>query len=238
MMKPVKPRSRITLPPAPSGGSVAKRRGGPAAAPRAKRDPLATRAALIDAAAKTFKREGYFATDTNAIARRAGYAPGSFYNHFADKTAILLAVYEHYVELEWQGVREAALLNLPPAPAGGSVAQRRGGQSTDQPVKRIASILDFIEGLHTEWARFRTDLRTVSRIEPAVAKVLTESRAKQMELLSALTGLSRAKDGPRLLMALTLVERYADLLAEAKALGLSAAAVKRELAAALQRTLA
>jgi hypothetical protein len=133
---------------------------------------------------------------------------------------------------------DTPLLNLPPASAGGSTAKPGGGQAAVQPQKRIASILDFIEGLHTEWARFRTDLRTVARLEPAVAKVLTQSRAKQMELLSALTGLSLAKDGPRLLMALTLVERYADLLAEAKTLGLSAAAVKRELAAALQRTLA
>lgn len=180
------------------------------------RDPLATRKALVDAAAKIFKREGYFATDSNAIARAAGYAPGSFYNHFADKTAILLAVYERYVELEWQGVREAAAA---------------------RPSVRVTNVLEFIEGLHTEWARVRTDLRTVARLEPAVAKILAESRAKQMELLSALTGLSRAKDGPRLLIALTLVERYADLLAEARTLSLSEPAVKRELAAALQRTL-
>lgn len=222
IMKPVKLRSKINLSAAPVGGSALRSPqgkawgGGPAAAPRAKRDPLATRVALIDAAAKIFKREGYFATDTNAIARAAGYAPGSFYNHFADKTAILLAVYEHYVELEWQGVRAAAAA---------------------RPSVRVTNVLEFIEGLHTEWARFRTDLRTVARLEPAVAKILAESRAKQMELLSALTGLSRAKDGPRLLIALTLVERYADLLAEARTLSLSEPAVKRELAAALQRTL-
>ena len=59
-----------------------------------------------------------------------------------------------------------------------------------------------------------------------------------MDMLADLTGLSRAKHGPRLLIALALVERYADLLAEAQSLGLPAAMVKRELAAALQRALA
>lgn len=201
-----------------SASSTAQRSrtgGGPGSAPGPKpklRDPLATRAALVDAAAAIFKRDGYFATDSNAIARRAGYAPGSFYNHFEDKTAILLAVYQRYVELEWQGVREAA---------------------ASHPAARIASILDFIEGLHGEWARFRTDLRTVARLEPVVAKTLAASRAKQMELLAALSGLSRAKHAPRLLIALALVERYADLLAEATTLALQTTAVKRELTAAL-----
>jgi AcrR family transcriptional regulator len=212
-MKNVKPRSKnAKLPPASARENTTAARQKPK-----PRDPLATRAALIGAAAAIFKREGYFATDTNAIARRAGYAPGSFYNHFADKTAILLAVYERYVDLEWRGVRQTAATH----PAG-----------------RIVSVLDFIEGLHGEWARFRTDIRTVARLEPAVAKVLAASRAKQMDMLAGLTGRSRAKYGPRLLIALTLVERYADLLTEAKTLDLQTAAVKRELAATLTRIVA
>lgn len=120
---------------------------------------------------------------------------------------------------------------------GGSTAKPGGGQATVQPQKRIASILAFIETLHTEWARFRTDLRTVARLEPIVAKALSQSRSNQVDMLATLTGLSRAKHGPRLLIVLALVERYADLLAEARALSLAEPAVKRELAAALQRTL-
>jgi AcrR family transcriptional regulator len=250
-MKTVKHRSSTeNLPPAFAGGSTAKPGGGKATAPLVKpkpRDPLATRRALIDAAAAIFRREGYFATDSNAIARAAGYAPGSFYNHFADKTAILLAVYDHYVELEWRGVREATTQsprpNLPPASAGGStsgIAQRsrtRGGQTAASPDKRIALILDFIESLHSEWARFRTDLRTVARLEPQVARALATSRSKQIDMLASLSGLSRAKHGPLLLTALALVERYADLLAEAKTLALPAAAVKRELSETMQHML-
>lgn len=221
-MRTVKPRSNPgNRPPAPAEGSALRNpkggawRGGGTAA-RPKRDPRATRAALIDAAAKIFKREGYFATDSNAIARRAGYAPGSFYNHFADKTAILLAVYEQYVEQEWDGIRQAMALH---------------------PKSRIPSVLEFLENLHGEWARFRTDLRTVAQMEPAVTKALAASRAKQMELLAGLSGLSRTKDGPRLLIALTLVERYAGLIAEGHALGLQAATIRREMAASLQRAL-
>ena len=54
-------------------------------APR-PRNPAATREALVDAAARIFNGSGYFATDTNAIAREAGYAPASFYKHFKDKS--------------------------------------------------------------------------------------------------------------------------------------------------------
>jgi AcrR family transcriptional regulator len=59
------------------------------------RDPQESRRALLKAAAKIFNSEGYFATDSNRIARAAGYAPGTFYTHFADKRAIFLAVYEN-----------------------------------------------------------------------------------------------------------------------------------------------
>jgi AcrR family transcriptional regulator len=180
------------------------------------RDPRTTRAALVAAAAEIFRRDGYFATDTNAIARAAGYAPATFYKHFTDKTAALLAVYDVYVAQEWRGVREAAAA---------------------RPALRIAKVLAFIETLHAGWARFRTDLRTVARLEPAVAQTLAASRAKQLDLLSALTGLSLKRDAARLLIALSLVERYADLLAEAHMLGVAETAIKREMVAALARTL-
>ena len=39
-----------------------------------------------------FIESGYAGTDTNRIARRAGFAPQTFYRWFADKTAILRAV--------------------------------------------------------------------------------------------------------------------------------------------------
>jgi len=162
------------------------------------RNPAATREALMTAAARIFNREGYFATDTNAIARAAGYAPASFYKHFADKAAILLAVYEDYVRREWAGL-EAAM-------AGETVLQ-----------KRLRRALGFIIGFHGEWSAFRTTLRAVARIEPAVAEALKASRARQIGYLAAATGLSAQRHRATLLMILGIVERLAETVQDAEA---------------------
>ena len=162
------------------------------------RNPAATREALMTAAARIFNREGYFATDTNAIARAAGYAPASFYKHFADKAAILLAVYEDYVRREWAGL-EAAM-------AGETMLQ-----------KRLRRALSFILGFHGEWSAFRTTLRAVARIEPAVAEALRASRARQLSYLAAATGLSAQRHRATLLMILGIVERLAETVLDAEA---------------------
>jgi AcrR family transcriptional regulator len=173
------------------------------------RDPLATRAALVEAAADIFRAEGYFATDTNAIARRAGYAPASFYKHFPDKTAILLAVYERYADLEWQGVRD---------------------EQARKPEQRIKAVLAFLERLHRDWARFRTDLRTVARMDAAVAGALAHSRKRQLKMMSELTGQSSGRQVAAHLLTLKMMENYADALAEAGALGIASTAVRAAMA--------
>lgn len=52
----------------------------------------ATRKALIAAAADEFVARGLERTSIERIATRAGYTRGAFYAHFADKTAVALAV--------------------------------------------------------------------------------------------------------------------------------------------------
>jgi len=62
-----------------------------------RRDPAATRAAFVRAAWQEFEERGFDATQSNRIARRAGYAPQTFYRHFTDKVDILLAVYADWI---------------------------------------------------------------------------------------------------------------------------------------------
>src|SRR5262245_39246994 len=69
--------------------------------------PANTRARLVAAAARVFNRDGFHGTDSNRIARAAGYAPGSFYKHFADKRAIFLEAWEAWVTAEWEAVETA-----------------------------------------------------------------------------------------------------------------------------------
>src|SRR5271154_1898855 len=105
----------------------------------AARDPSDTRARLLAAARKEFNSKGYFGTDSNRIARRAGFAPQTFYRHFADKIAIFLAVYDGW----WQE-ESAALGEVLATPALRGQARRAA-----------MVVIDF----HTRWRIFRRSLR-------------------------------------------------------------------------------
>lgn len=83
--------------------------------PRKKSDPqnlasiAATRQRLLDAAREEFSLQGYFSTDSNKIARRAGLSPGTFYNHFSNKLGIFCEVYEEATRSEGQQVTLACI---------------------------------------------------------------------------------------------------------------------------------
>lgn len=53
-----------------------------------------TRRALLDAAGARFAAEGYAATATEEVVRRAGVTRGALYHHFRDKRDLFLAVVE------------------------------------------------------------------------------------------------------------------------------------------------
>lgn len=59
-----------------------------------------TRTRLVQAAAEEFVERGYTGTDTNRIARRAGFAPQTFYRWFKDKVEIFIEVYRVWEEAE------------------------------------------------------------------------------------------------------------------------------------------
>ena len=67
---------------------------------RAATTPPSTRESLIGAAGAEFRERGFSGTDSNKIARRAGFAPQTFYRWFTDKTEIFLAVYRAWEEEE------------------------------------------------------------------------------------------------------------------------------------------
>lgn len=61
--------------------------------PAPKRDmPGSTRERILDAAAKTVARHGVGAATTKRIAAAAKVSEGSLYNHFADKSQLLIAL--------------------------------------------------------------------------------------------------------------------------------------------------
>ncbi len=56
-----------------------------------------TRARLVEAGKRLFSEEGYHRTSSKKIAREAGVATGSFYNHFRDKKQLLLELNRLYM---------------------------------------------------------------------------------------------------------------------------------------------
>ncbi|MGW2086749.1 TetR/AcrR family transcriptional regulator [Streptomyces sp. NPDC001880] len=68
---------------------------------------LAHRERLLDAARQLLAEGGYPAASISALARRAGVAAGSVYNHFTSKQELLAAVFRHVAGHELGAVREA-----------------------------------------------------------------------------------------------------------------------------------
>ena len=142
-------------------------------APRPRRgSPEQTRDRLVAAAAHLFNRDGYHGTDSNQIAKEAGYSTGAFYKHFKDKREIFLAAYETWVASEWKAV--AAELT-----AGGAVE--------DITRRLVALSIDF----HTRWRGLRSSLLELVSTDAEVKRFYRKQRRRQLDVMAEL----RAKIG-------------------------------------------
>jgi AcrR family transcriptional regulator len=180
------------------------------------RDSAATRAALLNAAEAEFNAHGFEGTDTNRIARAAGFAPQTFYRHFKDKRAAFLAVYERW----WKD--ESAALEK----AGG------GGAPGGEAAGRVAL------AFHTKWRGFRRALRHLAIVDPKVRAARTAARRAQIARIRELANQASRSD-QELAGALLKAERICDAAAEGELadLGLSPAAAKALVAQALKELL-
>jgi AcrR family transcriptional regulator len=181
----------MTRPPSTRRAGPAKRATASAGPRAARGTPEETRARLVAAAGAAFEHDGYFGTDTNRIAKAAGYAPGTFYKHFADKAEIFVAVYEAWIAREWDGV--AAI-----------VADAR------TPTEKAARIADAVLEHHRAWPGLRASLRALVATEPAIRRAHRASRRTQMTRMAEL-GLDDV--GKNAIFLLT-VERIADAIAD------------------------
>ena len=194
--------------------------------PPSRRDPRsarprrgtadATRARLVRAAAAEFNRVGYFGTDSNRLARAAGYAPATFYKHFADKRASFLAAYATWVSDEWAEVDRLV---------------RRGGA----PAEVAAALLDTVLDLHRRWRGLRASLRALVATDAQARAFYRTQRRRQLDRLAAgraRTDAAAAADDAILLFTL---ERVCDAIADGElpALGVGVAPTVDRLRAAL-----
>lgn len=156
-------------------------------------DPAATRAALLDAAQQAFEQAGFDGTDTNRIARAAGFSPQTFYRHFADKMEIFVAVYERWVESHMTTIFAAAS-----ASAAAEATLRH----------------------HAATRVFRRDLRRLTLANERMRMVRARERQHQLELLRQ--RFARARELPVDLLAVWLLclERVADAIVDDELLDL------------------
>jgi len=182
-------------------------------APNTERDALKTRSKLLAAAAECCATEGYFRTDSNKIARAAGFAPATFYKHFADKRDALLASYDAWVTTEWARVERT----LSTAAA------------SELPQRLARAVLAH----HAKWAGLRRSLRAAAATDEVVREFQLDRRRAQLAWLARLE--IRARGGPphdrsRRLALLLELERLCDAVADgdAKRLGVADRAMARQ----------
>ncbi len=149
-----------------------------------------TAAKLVAAAAREFRQHGFSGTDTNKIARRAGFAPQTFYRWFNDKAEIFLAVYR-----AWEEEERKVLAHLLAEKAPASL------------------VADAIISHHRTYRLFRRSLRQLALEDPIVRKARAESRLRQIERIRASLGAS-APDAAELATILLQIERLCDGIAD------------------------
>src|SRR3712207_3440591 len=77
-------------------------------APRTRRQQRSeTRAALLEAAARVFARQGFHRASVEAVADAAGFSTGAVYSNFAGKEDLFLALYEERIERRREELRAA-----------------------------------------------------------------------------------------------------------------------------------
>lgn len=166
-----------------------------------------TTSLLIDAARKEFQQHGFGGTDTNKIARRAGFSPRTFYRWFEDKTAIFLAVYAAWVHEEFARLEEL----------------RAQGASE-------SAFADAVIEHHRAYRIFRRSLRQLTVEDSQVRAARAASRLEQIERIKL-----RYKPLPlstaKVSLFLLQYERLCDALADGEFndLGVEESEVRRQL---------
>jgi AcrR family transcriptional regulator len=165
-------------------------------------NPETTAQRLITAAMAEFNQDGFAATDSNKIARRAGFAPQTFYRWFKDKTAIFLAVYKAWSDAE------IALLSDVTSSVGWASAHQ-----SHQSHQAAEQMVDTLISHHRTYRIFRRSLRTLAVENSDVRAARAENRTQQLAALQTRLGLNDGNKAQAFVLMLQ-IERLADALAE------------------------
>jgi AcrR family transcriptional regulator len=184
--------------------------------PDAAPAPRETAARLIAAAAAEFNEQGVAGTDTNRIARRAGFAPQTFYRWFEDKIDVFIQVYNAWQAEEARALAPLLAENAPDAEVAAAAVAH-----------------------HRAYLKFRRSLRQLSLENPKVRAARAASRLRQIERIRMGQGRGAGRVGEPAELAAWLLEmeRLSDALAEGEIedMGLDPAATQAALAGIIGR---
>lgn len=154
-----------------------------------------------------FNRAGYHGTNSNRLARCAGFAPAVFYQHFRDKRAVFLAAYEAWVSSEW------------------SALENHAARASDAHALARAVVAELL-AQHQRWRVFRASLRTLVASDPVARRFYHSQRRRQLRWLASLRAAAgrpaRAPEEDFLLVC--TLERVCDAAAQGELTGLGLSA--------------
>jgi AcrR family transcriptional regulator len=157
---------------------------------RPRRSPEPTSERLLEAATAEFNEHGFGGTDTNRIARRAGFAPQTFYRWFEDKLDVFIKIYDR-----WRREELATLSRL--------LAENASD----------ARLTQAVVAHHKAYLVFRRSLRQLSVENAAVRAARAQSRLSQISFIRKMHP-NPERDDASLAAVLFQTERLADALAE------------------------
>jgi len=174
----------------------------------------------VAAAAQLFNRVGFYGTDSNRIARAAGYSTGVFYKHFKDKREIFLAAYEQWSIDEWKEV---------------STILSSGGSEREIATQLVMMFIEF----HTRWRGLLASLRQLVFTDATVRRFHRTQRKRQLDWMAELRAERKASSRRREedIVYLYATERTFDAIAQGELsdLGLNR---KRVIEAMVESTIA
>ncbi len=141
---------------------------------------------------RVFNDVGFWGTDSNALARAAGYSPGTFYRHFGDKRAIFLAAYQMWAQLEQQELAA------------------RMARAKDKGKDVAGAFVDYIVEHHARWRTFRASMRALAASDPEMQRAIRAHRRHHLALLGKLVG---NRDVARGLVVLYTLDGLSDAIA-------------------------
>ncbi|MDL9938446.1 TetR/AcrR family transcriptional regulator [Gordonia sp. ABSL1-1] len=185
-------------------GAEGRRYGG--AAPDERRERR--RRALIDAGLDVFGAQGYPKTSVKGICERAGLTQRYFYESFADRAALLVAVYDDCVDFVRTATVTAAADYLGDAAPGGIAA-------ADAPAAARAALGAFMSCLADDPRRARVMLVEVVGVSPEIERVRMKAIHSWAELILLIArGPDENIDAPQRLAAVGLVGAVTQLLVD------------------------